>query len=107
MIFKIITFKTLGSEGLLTPTPRKRWGTKEVSPTPRASFLPWGSFQAVMQKGEIQVEPNGLHELERQLGRPKHLKCQNRAPRRKVLLGEETPLGAHRHVHRSECVENP
>ena len=71
MIFKIITFKTLRSEGLLTPTPRKRWETKEVSPTPRASLLLWESFQAVMQEGETQLEANGLRELERQLGRPK------------------------------------
>lgn len=75
MIFKILTFKTLGSEGLLTSTPRKRWETKEVSPTPCNSLLPWESFQAVMQEGETQVEPSELHELERQLGRPEHLKC--------------------------------
>lgn len=80
--------------------------TKEVSPTPRTSFQPWESFQAVMQEGETRVEPNGLHELD-SWGDQSISSVQSRAPRRKGLLGEETPLGAARHVPRSGRAENP
>ena len=47
-----------------------------------------------MQEGETRVEPNGLHELERQLGRPKHLKCSEQSPKEERAARRGNSLGS-------------
>ena len=54
-----------------------------------------------MQEGETHVQPSGLHELERQLGRPEHLKCSESCTKEESAARRGNSLGAQRLVHRS------